>query len=119
MARYDKYEPFGGGFRAPLEADWPAADFNKAVGVGLNANGRIVQGAGATGVLGVIVITSRKRAREIVDTMTDGEIVEFTEGVPGTVYFAAEADGAISTTAGGTRVGHTVEGTRLVVRAAR
>lgn len=118
LSRYDKYEPFGGGFRAPLEADWSKDDFDKAIGVGLNANGRIVKGAGATGVLGVIVITSRKRAREIVDTMTDGEIVEFTEGVPGTVYFAA-ADGTINTTNTGTRVGHTVEGSRLVVRAAR
>lgn len=118
MARYDKYEPFGGGFRAPLEADWPAADFNKAVGVGLNANGRIVRGAGATGVLGVIVITSRKRAREIVDTMTDGEIVEFQGGVPGTVYFAQD-NGDVNTTNTGTRVGHTVEAARLVVRAAR
>lgn len=115
ISRFDKYEPFGGGFRAPLDANWNPANFNKALGAGLNAAGRVVIGAGQTGILGVIVLQSRKNAGDPVDTMTDGEIVEFP-GVPGTKYYAAP-DGTISTTDTGVYVGHTVEGTRLVVRA--
>jgi hypothetical protein len=49
--------------------------------------------------------------------MTDGEIVDVAGLAAGTVY-NAEADGDIVAGAG-TRVGHTVEATRLVVRAAR
>lgn len=117
MARYDKYDPISGGFRAPLDADWGAALVGVPTGVGLNANGRIVAGSGNTGVLGVLVIDAPKSAGDIVDTMTDGEIVDVDGLAAGTVYNSA-ADGVVSAAAG-TRVGHTVEATRLVVRAAR
>lgn len=115
MARYDKYEPYAGGFRAPLAADWLPADIGKAFGVGLNANGQVVKGAGNTGILAVLVLTKAYKAGQIVDSMTDGEIVEFG-GTAGTVYFAATTTGVVSTTNTGIRVGHTVEGGRLVVR---
>lgn len=117
MARYDKYEPYAGGFRAPLAADWSADDLSTAFGVGLNANGQVVKGAGNTGVLGVLVLTKAYKAGHIVDPMTDGELVEFG-GTAGTVYYADAATGVLSTTNTGTRVGHTVEGARLVVRVA-
>lgn len=126
MARYDKYDPKVGGFRAHLAEDWPEEDLNKVVGVGLDANGLVVQGGGQTGVLGVLVLTRVIRAGdEPVDIMTAGEIVEFpTAGepaAPGTVIYSAAADGTTDATAGGARVGHTVEskvgrGARLVVR---
>lgn len=120
MARYDKYDPISGGFRAPLAADWLAADLNKAIGVGLDANGGIVKGAGNSGLAGVMVLTKKRFAGDIVDTMTDGEIVEFG-GVPGTSYFAAGADGAVTNAAAvapavSSNVGHTVEADRLIVR---
>lgn len=116
MSRFDKYEPFAGGFRAPLAADFDPDDYNTAFGVGLDVNGRVVLGGGVTGILGVLVLQSRKVARDVIDVMTSGDIVEFGGGVAGTVYYADATTGALSTTNTGTRVGHTVEGSRLVVR---
>lgn len=115
MARYDKYEPKAGGFRAALAADWASGDVAVAFGVGLDSSGNVVKGAGATGVLGVLVLTKVRKAGEIIDVMTGGEIVE-AGLVAGTVYFAHASTGVISTTNTGTRVGHTVEGSRIVVR---
>lgn len=117
MARYDKYEPKAGGFRAPLAANFASGNLSVPKGVGLDATGKVVIGAGQTGVVGILILTKVRNAGDIVDVMTDGEIVEFS-GVAGTVYYSA-ADGTISTTNTGTRLGHTVEATRLVVRAAR
>lgn len=131
MARYDKYDPKVGGFRAHLAADWTADDINTVWPVGLDVNGLVVKGGGQTGVLGVLVITRAMNAgEEPVDIMTAGEIVEYpTAAAPaaaGTVVYAATATpfdtGAdADVPAGSTRIGHTVEskagkGARLVVR---
>lgn len=117
MANYEKYDPKVGGFRAPLAADWASGDIKKVFGVGLNASGQVVKGAGSSGIVGVIVLTKARKATEIVDIMTGGEIVAFG-GDPGAKYFAATADGAVTKTTGTgkTLVGHTVEGDRLIVR---
>ena len=98
MARYDKYDPISGGFRAPLNADWAVADYGVPIGVGLNATGRVVKGAGVTGVLGVLVVDGRveagvvksqpKKAGDIVDVMTQGEIVDVASLNAGTAYVA-------------------------------
>lgn len=121
MARYDKYEPYAGGFRALLAVDWLPADVEKAIGVGLNANGLLVKGAGTSGIIGVIVLGSAKgkKAGAVVDSMTDGEIVEFG-GDPGSAYYSTAA-GVVTKAAGpiptgGVYVGHTVEAHRLIVR---
>ena len=127
MARYDKYDPKVGGFRAPLAADFPSADLEKIQAVGLNSSGQVVVGAGNSGIKGVLVLTKAWKAGMIVDVMTSGEIVEFgpTAGVPGTdfgtagtSYYANTTTGAVSTAngAGTVYVGHTVEKTRLIVR---
>lgn len=116
MARIDKYDPVDGGFRAPLAAD--RAGSADPVGVGLDTNGRVVEEAGTTGIVGVLCKPSNAKAGDIVDVMTDGEIVEF-DGDAGTAYFAAAADGAIDTTDTGTFIGFTVEAGRLIVRAGR
>lgn len=121
MARFDKYDPVGGGFRAPLAADFTTpADLSVAFAVGLDVNGRVVKGAGQTGIVGVLILTKRKYAGDIVDVMTGGEVVEFptvaAPGAAGTLYYGAVATGLISTTNTGVRLGHTVEGSRLVVR---
>jgi hypothetical protein len=125
VARYDKYEPKVGGFRAPLAADWPLADLNEVWCVGLDANGRVVKGGGNSSVLGVLVLTKQRFAGEIVDVMTSGEIVEMNVGhagiVAGTPYYANEATGALEAAApaagvSGVKIGTTVEATRLVVR---
>lgn len=114
MARYDKYDPISGGFRARLAAAW-AADDGEIVGVGLDENGRVVPGAGLSGLCGVVVLVGvNKRAGDVVDVMTDGEIVECESLSAGTPYSAALADGALG--ASGIPIGHTVEAERLVVR---
>lgn len=122
MARYDKYDPIDGGFRAPLAADWLEADLNEVFAVGLDAQGRVVKGAGNSGVKGVLVLTKIVRAGKVVDVMTDGEIVEMDVNhagiVAGTSYYGSAA-GALTTVNTDTPIGHTVEATRLVVRAGR
>jgi hypothetical protein len=131
MARYDKVEPLGGSFRALLAADW-VADDGVPIGVGLDVNGRVVPGAGNSGIVGVVVVVrntyigSLFKAGEVVDVMTDGEIVELSDDdmpsgrAAGVAVFAVAATGVLTATASGnTRVGHTVEADRLVVRAAR
>lgn len=140
MPRYDKYDPFDGGFRAPLAADWPRVDAvgGVAYGVGLNASGQIVKGAGNTGIMGVLVLTQAEQYSAVkhtagswVDVMTDGDIVEWATtagvaGVAGTNYYCVAATGAIvaggaAPAAGQVYIGTTVEvgtttGARLVVR---
>lgn len=130
MSRYDKYDPKNGGYRSPLAADFDAADLERLLGVGHDADGRTVIGAGETGVTGVLVLTKARKAGEIIDVMTSGEVVEFGPttgepgvdfGLPGTVYYS-DAAGNITAgdpatpPAGGVRVGHTVRGQRLIVR---
>lgn len=117
MANYDKYDPKAGGFRAALAADWPKTDVKKVFGVGLNASGQVVKGSGASGMVGVLVLTKEMKAGDVIDIMTSGEIVSFG-GNHGTAYFSDPTTGEVSTTSGaGTfRVGHTVRGDRLVVR---
>lgn len=136
MSRIDKYEPKGGGCRAPINFDTVDADMGVPFGVGLNSSGRVVKGAGNTGVKGVLVLTTPKKAGDIVDVMQDGEVVEFgkatgeTAGAAGSNYFADGTSGAVvvgtgsltataPVAAGSKMLGFTVEATRLVVRVAR
>ena len=119
MARIDKYDPVDGGFRAPLAADLAGSEV--PVGIGLDVNGRVVVGAGNTGIKAVLSCPKAKKAGEIVDCMTDGELVEFA-GAAGTNYRVTDATGAIDAGAAGagqTQIGFTVEATRLIVRVAR
>lgn len=129
MARYDKYDSKMSGTRAFLAADWLAADLEKVVGVGLNASGQLVKGAGQSGIIGVLVLTRVVKAgREPVDPMKRGEIVEFdlvgkgaaqvafAPAVPGQKFYVNATTGAVQTAAtGGIYIGHTVEKGRLVV----
>lgn len=116
MPRYDKYEPYAGGFRAPTEEAIARADKNVLSGVQLNAAGRaVIDGSEtSTAFVGVTIPHDEKKAGDILDVMTSGEIVEF-EGDPGTDYFV-QADGTIGDTPSDFYVGTTVEATRLVVR---
>jgi hypothetical protein len=128
MARYDKYDPISGGFRAPLAADFTTAgNFGKVYAVGINASGQVVIGAGQTGIVGVMVLSSARYAGDVVDVMTQGEIVDLNLTTPfdnfaaapvaGTTYYGVTADGTINTTAtANKRIGWTVESKRLVVR---
>jgi hypothetical protein len=117
MARVDKTESAIGVTRGTLLADIAQADWGKPIGVGINAAGLTVRGAGQSGVVGVIIADKTNyKAGTRCDIFGNGsEIVECVGLVPGTVYFAAAADGVLSTTNTGTRVGWTVEADRLVV----
>lgn len=129
MARYDKYDPISGGFRAPLAAAITApADIGAPRAVSIDANGRVVFGGAAAAICGVLVADQAKAANEIVDVMTSGEITDLdtVAFVPGTKYLG-QPTGAINTTAGGAPLGYTVRDTavttgvvkpRLVVRVA-
>lgn len=140
MPRYDKYEPLAGGFRARLAAALPLTNGSFFGAVSLDANGRVTPGSGGqSGLVGVVVKNVARgpiyqwnqslqgtpnpyapigaEAGDVVDIMTAGDIVDLdTTAFPaGSAVFAA-ADGTVSTTTGGTRIGHTVEAGRLVVR---
>ena len=129
MARYDKYDPIAGGFRAPLAAAITApADIGVPRAVSIDANGRVVFGGAAAAICGVMVADQAKAANEIVDVMTAGEIVDLDEAAfdPGVKYLG-QPSGVLNTTAGGAAVGWTVRDTsittgvvrsRLVVRVA-
>lgn len=125
MARYDKYDPVSGGFRAPVAVAWTSSDLNKPFAVGLNSSGQVVKGPGNSGIVGLCIVTKTKAAGEIVDVMTSGEIVEATlsDGTTaltaGTTYYGVVADGTISATAtANEKIGFTVEASRLIVRCA-
>lgn len=120
MARYDKYDPKAGGFRAPLNADLTKTSTGNPIGVGLNGSGRVVPGAGTTGVIGVLCTTKDMKAGDIVDVMTNGECVEcvapFTAGTAITANTTTGALGVGAASASLTPIGFTAELARLIVR---
>jgi len=122
MARFDKYNPISGGFRAVLAANWAAAD-GTPVAVGLDATGKVVPGAGTTGVLGVVVlVANHKLAGDTVDVMTSGECVEvdntgFVGRAAGIPVYAVPADGSLTNVAtANIKIGYMAESDRLIVR---
>jgi hypothetical protein len=139
--RYDKYDGVTGGFRAKLAADL-TVDAEGSTGVkavSLNASGRVVIGtAGQSGFVGVFIknipaypglgniaggfnlaVPIGGKAADVVDVMTDGEIVDVTGLVAGTRYYATAAGGISTTVVAGALIGWTVEATRLIVRVGR
>lgn len=122
MAKYDKYEPKAGGFRAALADDLAstsATGNGNPIGVGLSSSGLVEAGASDSGIVGILCTTNNKKAGEIVDVMTDGEVTELAGLTAGTVLTANIATGVLSNgapSATQVRVGHTVEASRLVVR---
>jgi hypothetical protein len=138
LARFDLYDPYDGGFRAPLAADFGtagnAADLGKVWAVALNGTGKIVKVNATAGqthadCCGLLVLTQEKYAGDVVDIMTDGQIADIgtTDGIVtpaagGKVTVAAANDGSLAVaaalTAGTnyTLVGRFVEATRLIVR---
>lgn len=131
MARIDKSNPINSTFRAHLAVDYPDADLGKIFGCGLDANGKVIKGAGPDGIVGVMVQTEKPGVlgplRDVsrIDVMTSGEVTDFgpTTGVPGTDFglagkaYYSTAAGIISDTwaAGSWYIGHTVEPDRLNV----
>ena len=142
MARYDKYDPYDGGFRAPLAADFGTltngADLGKIWAVSLDTNGKIVKVNATAGQTndqscGVMILTMERYAGDVVDIMTDGEITDIQQTTPWDNMSAAVTAGSryfVNTTNDGslikvaapvagtnyTLVGRTVESNRLIVR---
>lgn len=123
MARFDKYDPMVGGFRAPLAAAIAQADVGKIQAVSIDTNGRAaIGGAAQTAISGLICPVRAMEAGEPIDVMTAGEIEEATE-TAGTAFTLgapcfAHADGTVDdTSTNGVPIGITVtRATRLVVR---
>lgn len=123
-SRYDKYDPFDGGFRARLAAAIPASNAGNLYAVSINTSGRaVIGGAALTDLRGVICPTEAMPAGAVIDVMTDGEVANATS--TGGVAFTAGAavyahiDGTLdATAASGKIVGFNVEAGRVVVRGA-
>lgn len=116
MARIDKTQSAIAVTRAPINADFAQADWDKLVPVGLNATGQIVKGAGQSGVIGVLIPGKTVyRAGQIGDIFGNGsEAVECAGLAAGTKYYS-DAAGVVSATNTGTYLGFTVEADRLVI----
>lgn len=119
-ARFDKYDPVSGGFRAPLAADWLDADVGVVIGVEMDANGRLAKSNDVTNCKGVVALGKKRLAGEPIDVMQNGEIVAVPGLTAGTDYYMS-ATGVLTATAPGAGVngiyiGHTCEADRLVVR---
>lgn len=119
--RWDKTEPHDT-IRGILESDWLAADVGEIVGVGYNASGRLVKGAGQTGVIGVVIFSQAYKAGRAVDVLKRGEAVGGVNIVPATPAVAGRsysisATGTKTATADGVRgtLGFTAEADRLIV----
>lgn len=123
MSRFDKYDPYDGGFRARLNAAIPASEAGKIKCVSINTSGRVVIGTAGTllDIRGLICPTEAFAAGAAIDVMTDGEIADATE-TAGTAFTAgalvyAHIDGTVDdTAASGKAVAFTVELNRLIVR---
>lgn len=127
MSRYDKYEPRAGGFRAALNAAIAAADVGKLYAVAINGSNRVIRtGIGSTAdIVGVICAVRPMNAGDIVDVMTNGEVVEATE-TAGTAFgngakVYGHTDGTVDDTATTSKyLGQVVEATgtthRVVIR---
>ena len=90
MSRYDKYDPYSGGSRAVLAADFgytagkpdrAHADLGKTFAVGLSTTGLLGKlGATFPGFVGLLILTSPKAAGDTVDYMTFGDISDLLDG---------------------------------------
>ena len=119
--RWDKTDPVDT-IRARLNVDWLAADIGVPVGVGINASGKLVKGAGNTGVVGVVILSKTHKTNKPIDIIKRGEAVGGTQVIVATAALAGtsysiSATGVVTAEAAGTRgtLGFTVEVDRLVV----
>lgn len=124
MARFDKYDPVSGGFRARLGFAPAAGDVGDVIAVDINGAGKVVKSVDGTACEGVICLSSLLADNDPVDVMTDGEIVDVAAGnnVTGFATGAkvkAGAAGVVDTAAAGKNVGRFVEAWRLIVRVGR
>jgi hypothetical protein len=123
MARIDKTASDVGVVRADLEADIPADHLDKVYGVGINALGHQVFGAGQSGIIGVANPSKfHSKAGRPADIFVLGDAVDCVGLSAGRKAYADNTTGVITTpeaapaAADATYVGFTVEADRLVIR---
>lgn len=125
MARFDKYDPVSGGFRAKLGFAIPAADVGTVFGVRIDSSGIAQKGTAATtpaDVRGVVCASQVMAIGDVIDVMTAGEIVDvsvaaLTAGEVAYVNTTAANNGTLTDSATtNAKVGHMVEAWRLIVR---
>lgn len=123
-ARVDKTNSQVGVVRAPLDAAITSADWNKMRAVGLNSSGRVVLGAGASGIKGIAIFDrTNSKAGDPVDIIKLGEIIVSDADLltAATNYTANTTTGVVSNAAAsGTQiaVGYTVQNDRFVISGA-
>lgn len=136
MARVDKTNSAIGVVRGVLAADLNPNLFDKVTGVGINSTGKVVVGAGQTGIVGVLVPNRLySKAGAPVDIFKIADIVDVGKGAndtalaAGTTYWVDGTTGALvaggtlgaqpgsgaGSTAGSVKLGYTVEADRLII----
>lgn len=117
MARIDKTHSAVGVVRSDMAADWAEADFDKPFGVGINGSGKVVKGAGQSGIIGIVIPNkAARKAGKPADIFVLADVLECTGLPAGSKIYADAATGVLSTTNTGTYVGFTIEAERLAVR---
>ena len=124
MARFDKVEPLGGSFRAPLGFAPVPGDVGKIYAVDISGTGTVIKSVDGTAARGVICLSSQLALGKPVDVMQDGEIVDVVaaNGVTGQgagVLMKAGAAGIVTNAGVGMPLGWFVQSWRLVVRLGR
>jgi hypothetical protein len=123
-SRFDKYDGFTGGFRAPLNAALSATgdDIGKIQAVSINSSGKVVIGGAAeTAIIGVICPTKVMAANDPIDVMTSGEIVGAvktagTAWAAGDIVYAHPAGTVDAASATGKVIGRMISTTHMIVR---
>jgi hypothetical protein len=122
VSRFDKYDPFSGGFRARLNAAIESAAVGVIQAVSINSSGRVVVGGATLDLIrGVICPVATMAAGDVIDVMTAGEIADATN-TAGSAFTAgdvayAHADGSVNATAtAGLAIAQLIELDRAVVR---
>lgn len=117
MARVDKTESAIGVVRAVLDTKLPEADLDTVIGVGINAAGNAVRGAGKSGVIGVMNPSKHANvAGKPIDIFVLADIVDCEGLTAGTKYYSNAAGDLVTAAEGNTYVGFTVEADRLLIR---
>jgi len=124
MPRIDKTESAVGVVRADLAADWATGDLGGIFGVGLDTTGRIVKGAGNTGVVAIVNPNPRARFQgDRADMFKLGDVVDCVGLTAGRRAYASGTTGVITTPAsapaagsGAVPIGYTIEADHLVIQ---
>lgn len=125
-ARVDKTDSAVGVVRGTLLADLVQANWNHMRAVGIDSAGKVVLGAGQSGIVGIVIVDrTNYRAGSRCDIFKLGEVIlnNDTSGndllVAGTRYTANTTTGVITSAAASVTqiaIGYTIETDRFVLQ---